>query len=218
MKQENQLSQIITLILEADREAFPDRWDSTHELYHERDLERSEIHDKAKAVAEAEICEHLGIPDLESQMFSAAESQRENSTFSEDEPEAQLETEPEATGNGRSQAPEAEYIILDESESELEIEPELESSTVLESSTERACEPVPESNPASPRESVGQGLVEMTAVVAMRSREKLTETAGFVNPDQRAVHEQRWRSSRRETPNTRLRRLDQELIRGLGAV
>jgi hypothetical protein len=223
MKQENQLHQMIMVRLAADSDEFPDRWDSTHELYHERDLERSDIHDKAKSEAEAEMCERFGIPDLKSQMFSAAEIQTKHSTFSEDkcinlmdESDAHLDVEQEATGGVTDRAPEPEYIMVDESESEVEVEPELGSVPVVGNNTVRARGTVPEYDLARSGDPASQRLVGSITAGVIGSRNGLTETAAYVLPVLRPVHEER-RLRRRETPNTRLRRTDQELIRGLEA-
>jgi hypothetical protein len=55
MKQEHQIEQMIMHRLEADKLQFPDRWDLTHELFCERDSERSEFYDRARWEAEIEL-------------------------------------------------------------------------------------------------------------------------------------------------------------------
>jgi hypothetical protein len=222
-KQQNQLKRLIKSKCIADKEKFPDRWDPNHELYNEH-LDR--VHENARLEAEAEICEHWGIPSLESQIFDAEEvraeesesGSEENEVIELDGPGTQLAIAQGTTDEVTVCASEREIIILDESESELEVEPDLGSAPVVERTLVQARDTILEISLARSREQASQDILKtMTAGVTMRSRVGLTETTDFVQPVQRPVHEQR-RLFRKETPNTRLRRADQELILGLEAV
>ncbi|KAJ5872367.1 uncharacterized protein N7529_004720 [Penicillium soppii] len=141
MKQEHQIEQMIMHRLEADKLQFPDRWDLTHELFCERDSERSEFYDRARWEAEIELCGHLGIPNLKVQIFSAEEEPLEDPRLSENERttldyelEAQLGTEQQDIIDGTIDNPLAIYISDDEMESGLQIEPDVASGPGLRSS------------------------------------------------------------------------------------
>jgi hypothetical protein len=132
--------------------------------------------------------------------------------------EAQLGTEQEDIIDGTIDNPLAIYISDDEMESGLQIEPDVASGPGLRSSIRIASGLVGGNHIARSGNPANRGmLTSITTGISMKSRDRLTEPAGYENQNPRPVHEQRRYSNRKETPNTRMRRQDGELIRGLGS-